>query len=64
VIVELKAVETIHPVHISQLITYLKLTGCPAGLIINFNVSALKSGVRRVDHPDRYTKGPKDFSCS
>ncbi|RPI50183.1 MAG: GxxExxY protein, partial [Acidobacteria bacterium] len=54
-IVELKAVESIHPIHLSQVITYLKLTGCPTGLIMNFNVSALKSGIRRVDHPDRYT---------
>ncbi|RPI52481.1 MAG: GxxExxY protein [Acidobacteria bacterium] len=62
IIVELKAVESIHPIHLSQVITYLKLTGCPAGLIMNFNVSALKSGIRRVDHPDRYTRKPRRFS--
>ncbi len=59
IVIELKTVETVHPVHISQVITYLKLTGCPAGLIMNFNVSSLRTGIRRVDHPDRYTKKPK-----
>ena len=54
IVVELKAVEKLHPVCVSQVITYLKLTDCPAGLIMNFNVSLLKNGIRRVDHPDRY----------
>jgi GxxExxY protein len=53
-IVELKAVEKLHPVHPAQVITYLKLTGCPAGLLINFNVNVLKDGVRRLDRPDLY----------
>ena len=56
VIVELKAVERIHPVHLSQVITYLKLTDHPAGLIMNFNVASLRSGIRRLNHPDRYVK--------
>ena len=56
VIVELKAVERIHPVHLSQVITYLKLTDHPAGLIMNFNVTSLRSGIRRLNHPDRYVK--------
>jgi GxxExxY protein len=51
VVVELKAVERIHPVYLAQVITYLKLTGCPAGLLINFNHASLKSGLRRLDHP-------------
>ena len=49
VIVELKAVEAMHPIYEAQLITYLKLTGCRVGLLINFNVTVLKDGiVRRV----------------
>ena len=47
VIVELKAVSKLEPVHESQLITYLKLTGCKVGLLINFNVPRLVDGVRR-----------------
>jgi GxxExxY protein len=60
-IVELKAVERLHPVHLAQVITYLKLTGCPAGLLFNFNATTLKAGLRRLTHPDKYgrrTKGP------
>ncbi|MCG3206561.1 MAG: hypothetical protein FOGNACKC_00160 [Anaerolineae bacterium] len=47
VVVELKAVEAIQPVHEAQLITYLKLTGCRVGLLINFNVPILKKGIIR-----------------
>ena len=56
VIVEVKAVEALHPIHVAQVITYLKLTGCPAGLVLNFNAILLKNGLRRVDHPDRYVR--------
>jgi GxxExxY protein len=59
VVVELKAVETLHPVHEAQLITYLKLTGCAAGLLINFNSVLFKQGLRRVDHPTLYVKKEK-----
>jgi len=49
VVVELKAVEHVHPVHEAQLLTYLMLSGCRVGLLINFNVPVLKDGiVRRV----------------
>jgi len=49
VVVELKAVDVIHPVYEAQLLTYLRLTGCKVGLLINFNVPVLKDGiVRRV----------------
>jgi GxxExxY protein len=51
IVVEVKAIESLAPVHTAQLITYLKLTGCPIGLLMNFNVPILKSGVRRVLHP-------------
>jgi GxxExxY protein len=54
VIVELKAVERIHPVHLAQVITDLKLSGCAAGLIMNFNMTSLRAGLRRLNHPDRY----------
>jgi GxxExxY protein len=47
-IVELKSVDRINPVHQSQVITYLKVTGLSTGLIINFNVKVLKDGLRRV----------------
>ena len=47
VVVELKAVIALAPVHHAQVITYLKLTGCPVGLLINFNVTSLRNGLRR-----------------
>jgi GxxExxY protein len=47
-IVEVKAVETMHPVHLAQLLTYLKLSDCRLGLLINFNVPLLKDGLKRV----------------
>ena len=54
VVVELKAVERLHPIYLAQVITYPKLTGCPAGLLLNFNSVSLKSGLRRLDHPELY----------
>ena len=54
IVVELKAVETVHPVHQSQVITYLILSGSPSGLLLNFNVTAMRLGVRRLHHPDLY----------
>jgi GxxExxY protein len=54
VIVEVKAVERLHPVHQAQVITYLKLTGCPAGLLMNFNSPSLRAGLKRLDHPELY----------
>ncbi len=47
-IVELKAVESLAPIHTAQVISYLKATGCQLALLINFNVSVLKEGIRRV----------------
>lgn len=47
VVVELKAIDEIHPVHEAQLLTYLKLGGYHVGLLINFNVPVLKNGIRR-----------------
>jgi len=48
VIVEVKALDAIHPVHEAQLLSYLRLSGCKVGLLINFNVKMLKTGIRRV----------------
>ncbi len=50
IVLELKAVETIIPVHEAQLITYLKISGMKLGLLINFNVVLLKEGIRRRVH--------------
>ncbi len=47
-IVEIKSVEAFNNVHLTQLLTYLKLSDCKLGLLINFNVKLLKEGVRRV----------------
>ena len=48
VIVELKSVETVHPVHKKQLLTYLRLSGKPLGLLINFGARLLRGGITRV----------------
>ena len=48
VVVELKAVKALEPIHEAQLLTYMKLTGCKVGLLINFNVSVLKQGIKRM----------------
>lgn len=47
-IVEIKSVEALNDVHLAQLLTYLRLSDCKLGLLINFNVKLLKEGVRRV----------------
>ena len=51
VIVEVKAVTTLAPIHEAQVLTYLKLTGCPAGLLLNFNVPLMKQGIKRLLNP-------------
>jgi len=48
VIVELKAIDQITPLHEAQLISYLKLSGCSVGLLINFNVRQLTQGLKRI----------------
>ena len=47
-ILELKAVESINDLHLAQLLTYLKLSNCKLGMLINFNVPLFKNGVKRV----------------
>jgi GxxExxY protein len=48
IIVELKAVQLIHPVHEAQVLTYLQLSGCRLGLLINLNARVLKDGIKRL----------------
>ena len=48
VLVEIKSVETLAPVHFSQTLTYLKLSGLKLGLLINFNSKTLKEGIHRI----------------
>ena len=47
-VVELKVVKDLQPVHEAQLLTYMKLTNSPVGLLINFNVASLKHGIKRM----------------
>jgi len=51
VVVEVKSVEIVKPVHRAQLLTYLRLTRCPIGLLINFNEARLIDGVHRLVNP-------------
>jgi GxxExxY protein len=69
IILELKTVETLLPIHEAQLLTYLKLSGLTLGLLINFNVPVLKNGVKRIAHNFvdssaslRLCGGTKEFS--
>ena len=50
VLVELKSVEELAPVHSKQLLTYLKLSGREIGLLLNFNVNVLRDGIKRLVH--------------
>jgi len=47
-ILEIKSVEALNDVHFAQLLTYLKLTDCKLGMLINFNVDLIKNGIKRV----------------
>lgn len=48
VVVEIKSIEAFTDVHIAQVLTYLKLSGCKIGLLLNFNVTSLKNGIKRL----------------
>jgi GxxExxY protein len=48
VILELKSIEALAPVHFKQVLTYLKLTDIKLGLLINFNVNLIKDGIHRI----------------
>jgi GxxExxY protein len=47
-VIELKSVEALHPVHLAQILTYMKLGNYKLGLLMNFNVALLKTGIKRV----------------
>jgi GxxExxY protein len=47
-VLEIKCVERIHPVHVAQVVSYLRLTHARVGLVVNFNVEVLRQGLRRV----------------
>ncbi len=57
-VVEVKAVEQLLPVHLAQVITYLKLLRLPVGLLVNFHVPVLREGLRRLVNPTRDSSGP------
>jgi GxxExxY protein len=48
VVIEVKAVDALNDVHMAQIMTYLKLTNCRLGLLMNFNVVLMKNGIKRV----------------
>ncbi len=48
VVIEIKSVETLNDVHLAQVLTYLKLSNCKLGMLINFNVALIKDGVKRI----------------
>jgi GxxExxY protein len=48
VIVEVKSIESLHGIHLAQMLTYLRLSGCKLGYLINFNVERLKNGYKHV----------------
>ncbi len=48
IIIEIKAVEVLNDIYLAQVLTYLKLSNCRLGLLMNFNVSLLKNGIRRI----------------
>jgi len=58
-IVELKAIEQLLPIHEAQLLTYLKLSGLTLGLLINFNVPVLKSGIKRIANNFQDSASPR-----
>ncbi|MCX7919484.1 MAG: GxxExxY protein [bacterium] len=66
VIVEVKSVDKLIPIHEAQLLSYLKLSGCKVGLLINFNVKVLKDGIRRIvnQFPDRKSVTPELTECA
>ena len=48
VVVEVKSLESIHPIHEAQILSYMRLSGIPVGLLINFNVLHLRHGIKRM----------------
>jgi GxxExxY protein len=58
VIVEIKCVEAINPVHHSPLLSYMRLSGRQVGLLINFHAAHLRDGVKRIVDGDDWSKAP------
>jgi GxxExxY protein len=58
VLVELKTVERLLPIHVAQTITYLRLSAIPVGLLVTFNVRILKHGIRRLWLPHSPSSSP------
>ncbi len=58
VVVELKSVEQLSPLHVSQVLTYLKLSGAKLGYLLNFNVLHMKDGIRRVILSNGFLRAP------
>lgn len=48
IVIEIKAIEAFTDVHMAQVLTYLKLSGCKIGLLLNFNVADMKKGIKRI----------------
>ncbi|HBC78811.1 MAG TPA: GxxExxY protein [Bacteroidales bacterium] len=48
IVIEIKSVDALAEIHLAQILTYLKLSGCKLGLLVNFNVAHLKEGIKRV----------------
>jgi GxxExxY protein len=48
VIIEVKSIDALNPIHTAQLLTYMKLSGCRVGFLMNFNVVSLKEGIKRI----------------
>ncbi len=48
VIIEIKSVDALNDIHLAQILTYLKLSDCKLGMLINFNVTLIKNGIKRV----------------
>jgi len=61
VVVELKTVERVEPIHEAQLLSYLKLSGCKVGLLINFNVKVLKNGIKRLVYGFQEQSSPRSL---
>ena len=59
IIIELKAVESLLPIHEAQLLTYLKLSGITLGLLVNFNVAMLKQGIKRMVNNFQNSASPR-----
>ena len=47
-VIEIKSVEVLHDLHLAQILTYLKLSNCKLGLLLNFNTVLFKNGIRRI----------------